>query len=113
MTRLALRLLLLTLLGVWTVLPLAPVHAMPAGHAAAGAQMAMDHGSHASSAQDQTGHQSLHEQICAVHCLPVDAPRPGLPGAEVMARMSRIETSLADVSLSSREYAPTSPPPRG
>ncbi|NDV51382.1 MULTISPECIES: hypothetical protein [unclassified Salipiger] len=114
MTQLVLRLLLLTLLGVWTALPAGPVRAM-ASSALCCDNRAMAHADH-SAQQAAVSHGAMHDkshaQICALHCLPLDAARSADLPSPGKAHGSRIVASMADVSLSSRDFAPTSPPPR-
>ncbi|MCT4371296.1 hypothetical protein CLG85_013600 [Yangia mangrovi] len=111
-----LRLLLLTLLGVWTALPTGPVRAMAFGafhcdhHASIEA-----HPGHAAQ-QDAAGHGEMdhksHAQMCEAHCLPLDAACIGDLSGPGKAQVSRVVASLTDVSLSSRDFAPSSPPPK-
>ncbi|MCA0938479.1 hypothetical protein LCM08_03095 [Salipiger pacificus] len=116
MTRLVLRLLLLTLLGVWTALPAGPVRAMA---------LSAFHCDHHASIEAHPGHAAQHQaathgemdhkchaQMCEAHCLPLDAARIGDLSGPDKAQDSRTVASLADVSLSSRDFAPSSPPPK-
>lgn len=116
MTRLVLRLLLLTLLGVWTVLPAGPVRAM------AFSALCCDHHASAEAHQTHSAQQAAlshgemddktHAQMCKAHCLPMDAARIADLTGPGKAHVSRVVSSLADVSLSSQDFAPSSPPPR-
>ncbi|WP_226627814.1 hypothetical protein [Alloyangia pacifica] len=116
MTRLVLRLLLLTLLGVWTALPAGPVRAM------AFSALCCDHHASMEAHQPNSAHQAAlnhgemydktHAQMCEAHCLPVDAARIGDLTGPGKAHVSRVTASRVDVSLSSQDFAPSSPPPR-
>ncbi|MBE9640488.1 hypothetical protein [Salipiger mangrovisoli] len=115
MTRLLLRLLMLTLLGVWTALPAGPVRAMAITALCcdppASVEAHAGHAAHPSAAHGEMGDKG-HAQMCEAHCLPVDAARIGdLPGPG-KAQVSRVVASLADVTLSSQDFAPSYPPPR-
>ncbi len=116
MTRFVLRLLLLTLLGVWTALPAGPVRAMAFSalccdhHASATAHA--DHSAHQAALSDSEMDDKTHAQMCEAHCLPVDAARIGDLTGPGKAHVSRVAASRVDVSLSSQDFAPSSPPPR-
>ncbi|WP_226628039.1 hypothetical protein [Alloyangia pacifica] len=110
------RLLLLTLLGVWTALPAGPVRAMAFSalccdhHASAAAHA--NHSAQQPAAENGESDHKSHAQMCEAHCLPVDAARIGGLSGPGKAHVSRVVASRVDVSLPSQDFAPSSPPPR-
>ncbi len=116
MTRFVLRLLLLTLLGVWTALPAGPVRAMAFSalccdhHASAAAHV--DHSAQQATFSHGESNDKSHPQMCEAHCLPVDAARIGGLSGPGKAHVSRLVASRVDVALPSQDFAPSSPPPR-
>ncbi|WP_172330045.1 hypothetical protein [Mangrovicoccus sp. HB161399] len=104
MTRLVLRLLVLSLAVLWTALPSGQAHAAGMGAACCDPPAAMQ-------MQAAPAVPMHHGMVCMSHCLPADR-LPDASPAGAGGRVSRFAPRPADLSLVSRAIAPSTPPPR-